>query len=581
VISPQDHKDELPPPPPLPPLINISRTKLVVLCLLAGLGWFGYKYGTRRYASFVQERLVQQAKSSLETKSYRSAYLSAEEALQRNGADVGAIEVMRDLAEKVNSPAAMFWQQRLLRMRGISAEGVLRLARQAIAFNELSIADQSLLLVPEADRNSLAYHQVAAALGIALKDYSASAFHWKKAAELAPNDPSIKFNMAAVRLENPNAAERDKARAALELLSREPEMASKALAALMADAARSGDRAKAADFAKRLDELPQANFEDHLPALQFVYTGADPFAKRLGELRKQAGDDVGSIFRLMTWLNSHGAEQRTLDWARELSLDLRTQMPVPLAICEAHVIAGNWTALKDFVTPTDWHGLDFLRMAFYSRAAKELGLFNDARSKWQGALQDVDGDPQKLYMLARLVGDWKWHVEREEVLWIIANGPASQRQALQELYRIYRDSRETRQLYRVAARVVALEPRNPIARNNYAFLSFLLKQNLEEAFRIAESNFQEHPKEPAIVSSYALSLYLQERRAEAVKVIQTLNPEQLRSPEVAGCYGVLLASTGETNQAQPYLQLASAQPNSLPEEVRLWEKALVVAPKAR
>ena len=59
---------------------------------------------------------------------------------------------------------------------------------------------------------------------------------------------------------------------------------------------------------------------------------------------------------------------------------------------------------------------------------------------------------------------------------------------------------------------------------------------------------------------------------KASKVLETLTSEQLREPEIAAYYGIILAAAGDQAHALEFLDLAEAA-NLLPQEKLLIEKA--------
>ena len=80
--------------------------------------------------------------------------------------------------------------------------------------------------------------------------------------------------------------------------------------------------------------------------------------------------------------------------------------------------------------------------------------------------------------------------------------------------------------------------------------------------------YQKAPANPSYASTYAFSLHLQDRSAEALKVLEKLKPKQLEDPAVAVYYAVVLQATGNTERARKYLDLAT-RARLLPEERKL------------
>ena len=89
---------------------------------------------------------------------------------------------------------------------------------------------------------------------------------------------------------------------------------------------------------------------------------------------------------------------------------------------------------------------------------------------------------------------------------------------------------------------------------------------------LAREVYQQAPTNSAYASTYAFSLHLQKKDAEALKVMQQLPPKDLENPSIAGYYGLILKATGNPAKAKVYLQWAS-KAQMLPEEKKLFDRA--------
>ena len=84
--------------------------------------------------------------------------------------------------------------------------------------------------------------------------------------------------------------------------------------------------------------------------------------------------------------------------------------------------------------------------------------------------------------------------------------------------------------------------------------------------------YQKAPTNSSYASTYAFSLHLQKKDAEALKVMQMLSSKALEDPSIAGYYGLILKATGNPDKAKVYLQWAS-KAKLLPEEKKLFDSA--------
>ena len=110
------------------------------------------------------------------------------------------------------------------------------------------------------------------------------------------------------------------------------------------------------------------------------------------------------------------------------------------------------------------------------------------------------------------------------------------------------------------------------AKNNLAMTALLLNAQEQRPFILAREVFESSPTNVSYAATYAFSLYRQHKNLEALKIIQQLNPRNLRDPAVAGYYGIILQGNGQPEKAAPYLKLAGLA-RLLPEERILFATA--------
>jgi Flp pilus assembly protein TadD len=122
-----------------------------------------------------------------------------------------------------------------------------------------------------------------------------------------------------------------------------------------------------------------------------------------------------------------------------------------------------------------------------------------------------------------------------------------------------------------------LSNRNPgdlEMKNNLAFTALLLDAQELKPNDIALMVYTKSPKSPAFAATYAYSLYLQKRYADALKVMQGFTENDLQNPAVAGYYGIILKAAGNGVKAKTYLRLALTI-KLLPEEQAAFQQALI------
>jgi len=187
-------------------------------------------------------------------------------------------------------------------------------------------------------------------------------------------------------------------------------------------------------------------------------------------------------------------------------------------------------------------------------------------------MKEVTPSAREALTLAETVQKWGWRAEAVELLWIVSKDPMRGEDALRALYDYFATIGDTQNLYRVLLHKVELHPDDLNVQNNLAQLSLLLNLNTDRGQKLAHDVYEKDKKNPAYVSTYAFGLHLTGESKEAQEVLETLTPEQLRQPEIATYYGIILAAVGDQARAAEYLDLAD-KANLLPQEKELIEKA--------
>ena len=534
---------------------------------LGGVGW--YAGGEKAVRAWQYRRTVTSAEALVQAGDLRGAGLAARQALSLRPGDARALKVISVIAERMGGPEALVWQQQLCLAPGSEPEEWLGLVRLAMSFGETGIAEAALTHAPEAVRKTGAWHELAGALALRAQRAPEAEARFREALRLSPGNAAAELNLAAVQLASPDAGVAAAARATTERLAQQPGQRLSALRNLLADARRHDQSERARQIAAELGAAPGATAEDQLQSAEELRR-ADPalFRAALAERQKAVAQDAPAVASLIRWMNSRGLAAEAAAWADALPSAVRSQNAVALSFAEALVQTEQWDRLGKLTANENWGGLEFLRLAFRARAAAGDGApirSASVQAAWQPALLATQGNYSSLAVLERLVESWGWKEQATEILWLLASQPSGQRPPLQALFRQYRAAGDTANLYRVAQRILEIDPAHPLAKNNAAMLGLLLGKDLENAHRIAAELHAAFPKEPGITTTYAFSLLRQGRAAEAVPLVEAMPPGADLS---VGFYrSLVLLAAGRREEARPALQTAlEGQAELLPEE---------------
>jgi predicted Zn-dependent protease len=575
-------------------LAAVAATAAAVLVL----GAFFFGSATQAYNHWRQNQLLQHANSLLNeadakniTTATRKSDLEqamqiSKEVLRLHPDSLAAYYVLAAAAEKSNLEETVVWRAQIARLLPHDLDSQLNLASAALRFGQLELARKALDKVPPADRDRAAFHVVAGWLARAEGNVAEQEHQFAAAVKKEPGNELYQFNLAVLRIRSPDADKRSEARATLERLSKTTGFRTGALRALLNDAVDRSDLGAADIFAQQLQMAQQVTFNDYLLCLNFYHKlDEKKFAALLQKVKAFAGRDPSEVALLMSWMNNNGLAAEVLAWLDKLPSETSTQPPVAISVAEAFAAAKNWSRLKRWARSGSWKETDYLRLAYQALAARQSrqsageAEFN---SFWRSAERAADDDPERQAKLARLATKWNLTIEADGLWSRIATAPALRREALDALYRIYRENNDVRKLYDALQRLHQTSPNEPAITANFARLAINLDQNTEQAHRLAKESYAAAPNDTNCAVTYAYSLYGMGRTSDAIEVLKKLSPEQLHDPHAAVYVATILLDQNQPNAAAEYIAVAEhgrlySEEKSLLDEAKTKQAALLAA----
>ena len=545
--------------------------------LLLGGGYVGY----RAYKSARQARLITQARNYLAKPNEKKALLCLQRALRYNPKDVEACRLMAELTERVRSPDALIWRSRVVELNPHSLDDRLALAQSAMMFRDYASATNALEGVDAAGKKTFAYHNIAGAVAAAADQPARAETHFLEAVRLEPKNPVPQLNLAVVRLHGTNAVALAEARTTLKRISSNPTnsfLRCQAFRELPVDALRFKQNDVALILSKQLLQETNSGFADRLLRLEVLReTQNAEFKPALAACQREAGTNAGSIYELAMWQMAKTSPAETLSWLQSLPPSAQTVQPVLLLAAECYTMKQDWKGLQTSLSQQHWAELEFIRHAFKTRALRGLDLSGAAKAEWELALKAANNqrgnlDRGNLTMLFRLAAQWNWQSEAEEILWTIVNRYPAEQWAIRALSQAMFAGGRTRPLMMLYSQELKRSPSDLSMKNNLAMTALLLDAQELKPHDLAREVYQKAPTNSAYASTYAFSLHLQKKDAEAFKVMQQLPPKALEEPSIAGYYGLILKATGNPAKAKVYLVWAS-RAKMLPEEKKLFDHA--------
>ena len=559
---------------------KLLLTVVALSVLLLGGGYTAY----RAYKSARQAHLITQARTFLAERDERKALLCLQRALRYNPKDVKACRLMAELMDRGRSPGALIWRSRVVELNPSSLDDRLAMAQTAMTFRDYGSATNALEGVDAAGKKTAAYHNIAGAVAAAANQSVQAEAHFAEAARLEPQNLVPQLNLAVVRLHTTNTTALANARAALQRISSNPTNSALrclAIRELAVDAMRYKQTGAALALSKQLLHETNSVFTDRVLRLGVLKASQNAeFKPALAAFQREAGTNMASIYELSLWQMANTSPAETLAWLRTLSPHIRTNQPVALLVAECQTSLQDWKGLQASLEPQHWAELEFIRCAYKSRALRGQDLGATAKGEWEVGLKLANDisvrnnpkNPQPLSMLLQLAAQWKWESEAEELLWTIVNNFPNERGAAQVLAQTLFAGGRTRPLMMLYSQQLKRSPSDLGIKNNLAMTALLLEAQELKPYDLAREIYQQSPTNPAFASTYAFSLHLQKKDAEALKIMQQLPPKALEDPSIAGYYGLILKATGNPAKAKAYLDWAS-KATMLPEEKQLFSRA--------
>jgi len=106
---------------------------------------------------------------------------------------------------------------------------------------------------------------------------------------------------------------------------------------------------------------------------------------------------------------------------------------------------------------------------------------------------------------------------------------------MQALTQIYLEGGRTRSLLQMFSHEYQLHPSNLTYKNNVALMALLLNAQEFKPHELALEVYQQAPTNAIFASTYTLSLLLQKKNADVLKIMEGLDPQALENPTVLRC----------------------------------------------
>jgi hypothetical protein len=477
-------------------------------------------------------------------------------ALQRDSSNAKVLREYADYLGRHPSPMLLQVRERIHQLEPENLQAYFDCVESALICQKPQEARALLTRgAPTKARESAQFYHLLSVSYFITKDYPQADAANVQALRREPANKDFLANQACIRLCSPDPEVHQSARSALLAYLTDPDQGRTALQALLLDAAELPPKEpEPAWLAGLLAEgqkslVPEdAHFPDYLSALR--RWRPKEFAPHLAEyLHAAIGEHANTLFA-QRWLAAEHLYQEQLDFRPSLPPAIRDNGESLLYAAEAMFQLHQTDQLQSFLSEPVWAAYPAFARAWKERLRRggiPVAEDDPARvSSWHKVLNSADDVPDILFTLSRLTLDWGWTPEYEETLWQLSAGRSRLSQdALHELSAYYLAKGDTPDILRVLKRQLVLDPEDPVARNNFAYASFLLERESAAATKIAEELCHRYPESPAFAATRAFGLFKSGKIAAALQSLEHFPPERWRDTPQGVTYGFLLAANGD------------------------------------
>ena len=306
--------------------------------------------------------------------------------------------------------------------------------------------------------------------------------------------------------------------------------------------------------------------------LEVLHKAKSPeFNPTLIRYQKEAVSAPANLTDLARWEMSRLSPAQTLAWLQTLPTTTRTNQPSALLMAECQLAMKDWKGMQVSLQTQNWGDLDYERHGLLAWSLQKQNL-DSSKAEWQEALSATKNRLVALKTLLGIAQQLQWANQADQILWIIADFYPGDKDAWLTLRQNLIVTGRTRSLLQLTSIELGRNPSELWLKNDLALIALLLNADEVKPHALALAAYNQDRTNASVASTYAFSLYLQGKPAEALKVMQQLKASQLADPGIAGYYGLVLKANGHKAEAISYLKLA-ANSQLLPEERLLFTKA--------
>lgn len=537
----------------------------------------GAAYGARELAwpalkSWRVDRMNRDARAFLVAGDPANALLTARKSLQSTNRNPAAWRIAVEASAARDRPDALWYQENLCREEP-TLENRLELLRLALRFNLPGNAIGMIETMAEDARDIPEFHRLAAQIDTRTGRAAEAGQHLAALARLQPDDPATRLDLAAQELAADPERKNSALRARILTLAEHADLRSRALALLLRENVSAQLVPGTADLVLRLRLEPATDFPTRLLIIEALFLLEDPEAvDLLAQLQRESGEHPADAARVVALLRRTRRPAEAGPWLATLPAATRADEDVQRETAECLLKLGDASGLEALLRGGRWAKREYLREALLAYAYRAQDRPADFTEAWRLALISAGSDLGRATTLLARADEWRWGVERHDVIWKLFGLVPENESVQQSLISWERYRGNTTNLHRLFTRIAEVRPDDENARNNLAYLGLLLDANNARSGLLSAALATRYPDNPYYVTTHALALRKQGLPGEALALLDALPATDRAEPMRMLIRAVCLADLGQAGPASDLLD-GVVLDDLLPEERRLADTA--------
>src|SRR5205814_2409089 len=227
-----------------------------------------------------------------------------------------------------------------------SIPDAVALAKTALRFGEVDVADTTLRRVAGKAEGSAGYHEAVGQIAQLRKNYSDAEREFQQALNCDPKNNHLSLQLAAVQLRSADPATHETGQKVLDSLLSDKALRFRAAKTLLEYAAEHRD-SEVIHYAELLNSYPETPFQDQLICLQlFSRLQLPQFASALTVLQERAPANPDDLTALISWMSTNNMSFLALDWIKRLPQEVLMQRPVFVAVGDCYAATKDCAGLQ-------------------------------------------------------------------------------------------------------------------------------------------------------------------------------------------------------------------------------------------